>query len=188
MTTKLKIMPAATIQTKATAIAKTAKKTATNIHVLAMECLKHIAVHGDSTPAVNVCLTLKDNGLHIRALVQWFEKYGKVQAKVTGDKTVMVSKVKGEKRSYDLEEANNNPFYLNQDAVGRTKEDKTFDLHKYLTQVVRKLETEAEKNPSVASVADAKLIKALKDKTISAMAIRTPGDGQESGAVVLVSA
>lgn len=146
--TVAKLMSPSTIKSKTSAIAKRAMNTSKDIHKIAMEALKHIAMHGDSTPARDMCLILKGNGVNTRALVQWFEKWGLVEAKALKT-TVTFKSTNKNKREYNLSDANANPFYQDEDALGRTNEDKAFDFRKFVENTLKRLRKEADKDDVV---------------------------------------
>lgn len=159
------VMPRAEIAARVTAIVGAAKMLRTEVHNTAMECLKHVEQHGDSTPARDMVVAIQKTGLNTRALVQWFEKYGNLKATIGDDNKAVFKKVSKEK--VDLQKAHEHPYYENDDPIGRTKVDKPIEMsvHKALASLVRAMEKDAALGDGgIISIMDHALMRRLNEK------------------------
>lgn len=159
------LMPKREIAKRVTAITTAAKLLKVEVHNTAMECLKHIDKHGDSTPARDMVMRLKGHGINNRALILWFNKHGHVEAVLGGDGKPVFKKVRD--KAVDLAKAQANPFYEDEDALGQAKADKPIEvtLLQRLTSLVKTLEDDALANDrGIVSICDASLLASLTAK------------------------
>lgn len=112
----MKPMSAKLIAKRAMGIAKKSVKIRDDIHKLAIETLKHVEAHGDTTPARDLQMTLVSNGVPCVGLLQWLQTHGQMKGTLPEPTTKNKSPKPVFKRNknakpIDFDEANANPFW-----------------------------------------------------------------------------
>lgn len=107
------LMSVKTIEMRARGLAKTSKDLAWQVHNLAVETIRHIIMHGDTTPALTVLSTLKDSGIDCAGLLAWLQLHGQCTLKSEKTESGLVSKLKLNKDrvEWNLDAAIAEPFF-----------------------------------------------------------------------------
>lgn len=116
-----------------------ADKLRDRIHKLAVVTLDHYRQHGDTSLMAYAVNGMQKRGVHRRALIQWFQKYGRVQGLVQGDVLKFQKRPKADHTTIDIDKANASPFYDDDSVTGQTGEDlKSFNLFGRIRSAVKK--------------------------------------------------
>jgi hypothetical protein len=112
-------------------VAAASAKISERVHKLAVETLTHYATkgNGDTSLCSFAVNTMWKTGNNRRALIQWFEKHGKMKLVQVDKDNVKFTKNKGfDHTTVDLDKADKSPYYMDDDAFGQTSEDvRVFD-------------------------------------------------------------
>lgn len=124
-------------------VAKASATIAQQIHEAAVFTLEHYATvgKGDTSLCSFAINSMWKTGANRRALIQWFEKHGFMKCETdaaTGG--VKFTKNKGKDHTkVDLDRANASPYFMDDDAMGRTEDDlKVWSGPDALMSVVRR--------------------------------------------------
>lgn len=159
MTNRIKdLMSAKTIEMRARGLAKTSKDLAWQVHNLAVETIRHIIMHGDTTPALTVLSTLKNSGIDCAGLLTWLQLHGQCTLKSEKTESGLVSKLKLNKDrvEWNLDAAIATPFFQMPAKVKAVK-----PVSKTLAQYVKAL-TKLSENEDVPNLGLAAAIKSLE--------------------------
>ena len=160
-----------TIMNEWNKIAVAGEKLAMRVHRNAMATLLHYEAHDRDTSLMTQAIELlKGKGFHRRALIQWFEKHGRVIQQTDG-----TFKVKAGKANLDIDKADTSPYYEDDDAMGKTGKDaKSFAFYGRLKSLLKQAgEMEAEyattpdhfkTAPTVADAADRAVLQGMIDR------------------------
>lgn len=116
-----------------------ADKLRDRLHKLAVITLTHYQEHGDTSLMSYAVNGLQKRGVHRRALIQWFQKYGRVVLTINGTEVKFVKKDGADHTTIDVDKANASPFYDDDTTDGRTGEDlKAFNVFGRIRSAVKK--------------------------------------------------
>lgn len=116
-----------------------ADKLRDRIHKLAVITLDHYRQHGDTSLMAYAINGMQKRGVHRRALIQWFQKYGRVQGVVTGTELKFQKRPKADHTTIDVDKATASPFYDDDSVTGQTGDDlKSFNLFGRIRSAVKK--------------------------------------------------
>lgn len=116
-----------------------ADKLRDRLHKLAVITLTHYREHGDTSLMSYAINGLQKRGVHRRALIQWFQRYGRVVMTVNGTEVKFVKKDGADHTTIDVDKAAASPFYDDDSTDGRTGDDlKTFNVFGRIRSAVKK--------------------------------------------------
>jgi hypothetical protein len=130
---------AETIRKKCDAVFKSADRLKVRIHTLAVIILEHYKVHGDTSLMAYLVNGMAKSGVHRRALIQWFQTYGRVQGVIQNNEMTFSKRKNADHTAIDIDRANTSPYYDDDSVDGRTNEDlKGFNVFGRMRAAIKK--------------------------------------------------
>lgn len=130
---------AKTIRKMIASVCASADKLKVRTHKLAVVILNHYRQHGDTSLMAELVNELRGRGQHRRALIQWFQKHGRVALTINGNDATFVKRKGADHTTIDVDKADSLPFYDDDSTDGQTGQDlKTWNFYGRLRSDVKK--------------------------------------------------
>ena len=120
--------------------AKAYAKRGVMLHTTNVEALRRVQEHGDLSSFIHGANTLAKTGVARRAVLLWMQKHGRCNLVVVkGGGVTFTMKKDAKWASIDVDKADKQPFYADDEADGKTNEDtKSFSLIGRVKSAIKK--------------------------------------------------